>query len=122
MIAKRLLVTGLCLVGLFVSQAAKADDIDEREKTLVGDINTAANNKVITSKDAAALRKQISDFKEKKRTMKAAHGDVTTLDDDRELDKSLNAISQDLETRKSKTGAKPAEKPATKPAKAEKSK
>lgn len=89
------------LVGLFASSLpARADDIDEKEKDLATKITIAAQHKQINAKDVAALRKQMAKFNHKKRELKTSGGDVLTIQDDAQLEKALNVISQDLDSKK----------------------
>ena len=93
--AKRCLFSLLPLFLLMTaSSPAKADDIDEKQTVLQNKINGAAASKKISGKDASELRKEMSDFDEKKRQTRAAHSDVLSDKDDKELDSRLSDISQ----------------------------
>ncbi|HEY9685064.1 MAG TPA: hypothetical protein V6C97_05715 [Oculatellaceae cyanobacterium] len=103
--AKRVFLAVLSLGALLqTSLPAKADDIDEKQALLQSKINEAASNKQLSSKDASELRHELSDFKEKKRSIRAAHGDVLQLADDKELNRLLSDINQHYEE-KLKSGA-----------------
>lgn len=105
--AKRCLLNVLCIASLLSAIApAKADDLDEKQAVLQSKINQAAANKQLSSKDASELRKEMSKFDEKKNSTKAAHSDVLSIKDDKELDTMLSDISQHFEEKKKEVPAK----------------
>jgi ArsR family metal-binding transcriptional regulator len=93
---KQLMLVTLAFAGLVASTGvAIADDIDERQMKLTDRINEAAQAKQLTSKDAKKLRAELTDFNKKKNAYRA--NKALSLNDDKQLDKSLNAVSQDFE-------------------------
>ncbi len=80
------------------SQAAFADTIDEQQKDFLSQFNVAKNNKQISSKQASEIDHDMREWAKIRRQLREAHGDVTTLDDEKKLSNLINDAAQKLET------------------------
>ena len=85
------------LVSLCMTSVALADTIDEQQKNLISEIAVAKSSNVINAKQAAELDKGMREFSKLKRRLRDAHNDALSQEDDAELNKSLNEVSQKFE-------------------------
>ncbi len=91
------IVAGSALLALTTSLAATAFTIDEQQKAVLSQLAVARQAKQITAKQAGELDKAMKDFSKLKRRLKEAHSDVLTIEDDAELNKALNEVTQKFE-------------------------
>ncbi len=99
---KRSALTASFGAALLISSvtAVRADEIDELQKEMLAKITVETENKQITSKDAAELRKDMSAFDKAKNQLRAEHSDVLSGEDEAKLRDKLNLVSQKLAQRK----------------------
>ncbi len=91
------MIFGSAAVVLSTALSAWAFTIDEQQKSVLSQITVARQTKQITAKQYTELNNAMKEFSKLKRSLKEAHSDVLSAEDDKTLNKSLNDVVQKFE-------------------------